>query len=102
MIGQAFHLANLALALLLELCALGALAYWGVRTGGGPVTKTVLSAQNDSAVPKKRFRASAVCSGASSGKKCPASRACPLTSSPQARQSPTGPDSSTYQVPSAP
>jgi hypothetical protein len=42
MIGQAFHWANLALAFLLELCALVALGYWGVRTGGGPVTKTVL------------------------------------------------------------
>jgi hypothetical protein len=39
MIGQAFHWANLALAFLLELCALGALGYWGVRTGGGPVAK---------------------------------------------------------------
>ena len=42
MIGQAFHWANLALAFLLELCALAALCYWGVRTGGGPVTKTAL------------------------------------------------------------
>ena len=42
MIGQAFHWANLALAFLLELCALVALGYWGVRTGGGPVTKTAL------------------------------------------------------------
>jgi hypothetical protein len=41
-IGQAFHWANLALAFLLELCALAALGYWGVRTGGGPVTKTAL------------------------------------------------------------
>jgi hypothetical protein len=42
MIGQAFHWANLALAFLLELCALGALGYWGVRTGGGPVAKVAL------------------------------------------------------------
>ena len=42
MIGQAFHWANLALAFLLELCGLIALGYWGVRTGGGPVTKTAL------------------------------------------------------------
>ena len=41
-IGQAFHWANLALAFLLELCALAALGYWGVLTGGGPVTKTAL------------------------------------------------------------
>ena len=40
--GQAFHWANLALAFLLELCALAALGYWGVLTGGGPVTKTSL------------------------------------------------------------
>jgi hypothetical protein len=42
MIGQAFHRVNLALAFLLELCALGALGYWGVRTGGGPATKVAL------------------------------------------------------------
>jgi hypothetical protein len=41
-IGQAFHWADLALAFLLELCALAALGYWGVRTGGGLVTKTAL------------------------------------------------------------
>lgn len=40
--GQAFHWANLALAFLLELCALGALGYWGVRTGSGPLAKTAL------------------------------------------------------------
>ena len=42
MIGQAFHWANLTVAFLLEVCALAALCYWGVRTGGGPVTKTAL------------------------------------------------------------
>ena len=42
MIGQAFHRVNLALAFLLELCALGALGYWGVRTGGGPAAKVAL------------------------------------------------------------
>jgi hypothetical protein len=31
--------ANLALRFLLELCALGALAYWGFKTGSGPITK---------------------------------------------------------------
>jgi hypothetical protein len=41
-IGQAFHWANLIVAFLLELCALVALGYWGVRTGGEPVTKTAL------------------------------------------------------------
>jgi hypothetical protein len=40
--GQAFHWAILSLAFLLELCALVALAYWGVLTGGGPVTKAAL------------------------------------------------------------
>lgn len=34
--------ANLAIAFLLELCALAALGYWGVRTGSSPVTKTAL------------------------------------------------------------
>ena len=34
--------ANLTLAFVLELCALGALGYWGARTGGGPVTNTAL------------------------------------------------------------
>ena len=42
MIGQAFHWANIVLAFLLELCALGALGYWGVRTGDGPVAKVAL------------------------------------------------------------
>jgi Protein of unknown function (DUF2568) len=32
-IGQAIHWADLALAFLLELCALVALGYWGVRAG---------------------------------------------------------------------
>jgi hypothetical protein len=40
--GQVFHWANLALAFVLELCALAALCYWGVSVGVGPVTKTVL------------------------------------------------------------
>lgn len=40
--GQTFHWANLALAFVLELCALAALSYWGFSTGGGPVTKTAL------------------------------------------------------------
>jgi hypothetical protein len=40
MIYQVFHWANLPVAFLLELCALAALGYWGVRVGGGPVTKT--------------------------------------------------------------
>lgn len=40
--SQTFRWANLALAFVLELCALGALGYWGVRTGGGPATKTAL------------------------------------------------------------
>ena len=38
MIYQVFHWANLTVAFLLELCALTALGYWGVRVGGGPVT----------------------------------------------------------------
>ena len=43
MTGQgAFRRANLTLAFTLELCALGALGYWGARTGGGPVAKTAL------------------------------------------------------------
>jgi hypothetical protein len=33
---------NLALAFLLELCLLGALAYWGFHVGRGPLTKTGL------------------------------------------------------------
>lgn len=40
--GQAFHWANLALAFVLELCALAALGLWGFSVGGGPVIKTVL------------------------------------------------------------
>ena len=39
---QAFHGANLALAFVLELCALAALCYWGFSVGGGPVAKAVL------------------------------------------------------------
>ena len=42
MIGQAFRWTNLALAFLLELCALGALGYWGVRTGDGLPAKVAL------------------------------------------------------------
>jgi hypothetical protein len=34
--------ADLALAFLLELCALAALGYWGVWVGGEPVTKVAL------------------------------------------------------------
>jgi len=34
--------ANLALRFLLELCALGALGYWGFETGGGTVAKITL------------------------------------------------------------
>ncbi len=33
---------NLALRFLLELCALGALDYWGFETGGGAVAKILL------------------------------------------------------------
>ena len=40
--GQAFYWANLALAFLLELCALAALCLWGFSTGDGLVTKTAL------------------------------------------------------------
>jgi len=42
MTREAFHWANLTVAFLLELCALAALGYWGVRTGDGPATKTML------------------------------------------------------------
>jgi hypothetical protein len=42
MIGQAFRWTNLTLAFLLELCALGALGYWGVRTGNGLLAKVTL------------------------------------------------------------
>ncbi len=34
--------ANLALRFLLELCAMGALGYWGFKTGGGAVAKITL------------------------------------------------------------
>jgi hypothetical protein len=34
--------ANLALRFLLELCAVGALGYWGFKTGGGAVAKIIL------------------------------------------------------------
>jgi hypothetical protein len=40
--GQAFHWTNLAIAFLLELCALAALGYWGVWVGGGLLTKMAL------------------------------------------------------------
>ena len=42
MIGQAFRWTNLALAFLLELGALGALGYWGVRAGDGLLAKVAL------------------------------------------------------------
>lgn len=41
-IGRIFHGANLALAFLLELCALAALGYWGFLTGSGAVAKISL------------------------------------------------------------
>jgi len=34
--------ANVALRFLLELCALGALGYWGFKTGSGALAKTTL------------------------------------------------------------
>ena len=40
--GQAFYWANLALAFVLELCALAALGIWGFSVGGEPVMKTAL------------------------------------------------------------
>ena len=40
--GQAFRRTNPALAFLLELCALGALGYWGVRKGDGLLAKVTL------------------------------------------------------------
>lgn len=42
MISRAFYWTKLTLAFLLELCALAALGYWGLRVGGGPITKLVL------------------------------------------------------------
>jgi hypothetical protein len=36
---ETIKLANLALRFLLELCALVALGYWGVKTGGGLISK---------------------------------------------------------------
>ncbi len=42
MAGRAFRWTNLALAFLLELCALGALGYWGVRAGDGLLAKAAL------------------------------------------------------------
>jgi hypothetical protein len=42
MTSQAFHWTNLTVAFLLELCALAALGYWGVKTGSGPLTRTAL------------------------------------------------------------
>jgi hypothetical protein len=42
MIGQAFHWANLTVAFLLELCALAALGYWGLRAASGPAAKAAL------------------------------------------------------------
>ena len=35
--------ANLALRFLLELCALGALGYWGYQAGSGPLVKIALA-----------------------------------------------------------
>jgi hypothetical protein len=43
MTRQAVHWATLTIAFLLELCALAALASWGVHVGGGPATKTALA-----------------------------------------------------------
>ena len=40
--GQAFRWTNLAIAFLLELCALAALGYWGVWVGSGPLIKIAL------------------------------------------------------------
>lgn len=42
MIGRVYYWINLALAFLLELCALAALVYWGLQTGGGPVARAAL------------------------------------------------------------
>ncbi|WP_040813730.1 YrdB family protein [Nocardia concava] len=42
MISTAWTAANLTLAFVLELVAVGALAYWGVRTGRGRTAKIVL------------------------------------------------------------
>jgi Protein of unknown function (DUF2568) len=42
MIRQGFRGFNELVAFLLELCALAALGWWGVRAGGGPLAKTVL------------------------------------------------------------
>jgi hypothetical protein len=36
---ETIRLANVALRFLLELCALAALGYWGVKTGASPVAK---------------------------------------------------------------
>jgi len=40
--GPTHHQANLALRFLLELCALAALFFWGLRSGSGPVTGVAL------------------------------------------------------------
>lgn len=42
MSGQIHYQANLVLRFALELCALGALCYWGFRVGDGPVVSLVL------------------------------------------------------------
>ncbi|GAA4633205.1 hypothetical protein GCM10023196_069880 [Actinoallomurus vinaceus] len=42
MIPRPLHLANEALAFLLEIAALAVLAWWGVRTGDGVLLKAVL------------------------------------------------------------
>jgi hypothetical protein len=40
--GRAFYWINLALAFVLELCALAALGLWGFSVGDGPVIRTAL------------------------------------------------------------
>ncbi|AYF73442.1 DUF2568 domain-containing protein [Nocardia yunnanensis] len=42
MIATAWSAANLTLAFVLELIAVGALAYWGVRTGRGRIARVLL------------------------------------------------------------
>ncbi|MTE16660.1 YrdB family protein [Nocardia aurantiaca] len=44
MIAAAWTVANLTLAFVLELVAVGVLAYWGVRTGRGRIAKALLGA----------------------------------------------------------
>ncbi len=40
--GPLRHQTNLLLRLLLEVCALAALFYWGMRAGGGPFASIVM------------------------------------------------------------